>query len=339
MTFDAVLVSITEICTVGCRHCGFRGTPRNREAGVADLAAWVSQVCDYGIRRIICTGGEPFQRFEVLRAAVAAAVQHPAAPAVGVFTSGAWGSTPQRVDRLLSQLPGLSHLYVSSDIYHQERIPAAYVHNVIDGALAHGVPLISICITVASDDEERRTRDLFERFANRVMFHVGRVIPTPFLAGIAPAGHPPDPPRYQPACYLNTPLINPNGDVAACHIGKAGAYVDLAETAYFLGSLATETFDEIMRRAERNYEYQFLRAFGPRGIARVVLESDALRARFADCRFTTGCDLCYKVLRPADARAHFRALVETPAQRALIDAARVVRYGRQAGVERPVYAW
>jgi hypothetical protein len=327
MQFDSILVSVTEVCTVGCKHCGFTGTSRDREPAADELAFWVSQACSYGIPEIIFTGGEPFQRFELLKAAVAAAAGHPSSPEIATFTSSFWGRTREKVRWYLLQLPGLTHLYLSTDIYHQERVPRDYVANVIDGAIEAGIKKITLCITVSEDAEESAIRRQFQMYEDRVRFHVEHVIPTPFLRIAPPQGVAPDPSRFKSYCYLETPLINPNGDVSACHIGKAGAYVNLSEQVYFLGNLKQNSFAEIMAAAETNDEYQFLRVFGPQGIARMIAETEELRELFGHRTFTSGCDFCYKILRTPEGRKHFRDFVGTNEQRKLIQAARFVRFG------------
>ncbi|HEV8222925.1 MAG TPA: radical SAM/SPASM domain-containing protein [Streptosporangiaceae bacterium] len=327
MQFGSLLVSTTEVCTIGCRHCGFTGSTREREPTEAELADWVRQACDAGIPKIILTGGEPFQRFPRLRAAVRAAADHPAVPQIGVFTSSFWGRNPATVATRLGELRGLTHLYLSTDPYHQERVPAGYVRNVIDGALAAGIPDISLCITVENDEQAGAVLADYGAYRDRVMVHVDKVIPTPFIAvGHAPALSAATE-NYDPFCYLDTPLINPNGDVSACHIGKSGAYVNLSEQVYFLGNLHERRLEEIFAAAEGNYEYQFLRVYGPQGVARMIAADPGLSALLRDSRFANGCDLCYKVLRSAEGRAALRELVADPFQRQLVDAARLVRFG------------
>ncbi|MBL8175734.1 MAG: radical SAM protein [Bryobacterales bacterium] len=329
MKFDSVLVSITEVCTVGCRHCGFRGSERDREADPEEIARWIRQACDYGVPKIILTGGEPFQRFERVEAAVAAARKHPRAPEVACFTSSIWASSHDAVNRHLARVRGLTHLYLSTDVFHQEKVPPQYVMNVIDVARDHGVRHISLCVTIAKKAEEEQTREIFRDYLDKVLFHVDYVIPTPFLVGIQAAGTTPEPAHFQSTCYLDTPLINPNGDLSACHIGKAGAYVNLSEQVYFLGNLNERSFSSLMDDAEGNYEYQYLRVFGPRGIARMVAQSERLGALFGAQRFTNGCDLCYRVLRTPEARAAFQELVNSSEIQQVVNAARFVRFGEQ----------
>lgn len=324
--FHSILVSVTEVCTVGCRHCGFTGSTRDRQPHPDELASWVSQACEYGIPEIIFTGGEPFQRFMQLKSAVRAAAKHHPRPAIAVFTSSFWGRKPDTVGRLLGQLEGLSHLYLSTDVYHQERVPSNYVVNVIDGAIRANVEDITLCVTVAEDQDAHKVTEPYQKYQDRVALHIERVIPTPMIRVGKVAGQPPDPEHYRNACYLETPLINPNGDVSACHIGKAGAYVPLQDLPYYLGNLRTNSFQEIMSMANGNYEYQFLRVYGPQGVARLVAESPSLKAEVGGRTFTNGCDLCYKVLRSPAGRRELQRRIGDPLEREIVDALRQVRF-------------
>ena len=245
------------------------------------------------------------------------------------FTSSIWASSHDAVNRHLSRVHGLTHLYLSTDVFHQEKVPPRYVMNVIDVGRDHGVQHISLCVTIAKQAEEAQTREIFRDYLDRVLFHVDYVIPTPFLTGIQTAGKTPEPSAFKSTCYLDTPLINPNGDLSTCHIGKAGAYVNLSEQVYFLGNLNERSFSALMDDAESNYEYQYLRVFGPRGIARLIAQSERLRAQFTAQPFTNGCDLCYRVLRTPEARSAFQELVNHPETQRVVNAARFVRFGEQ----------
>src|SRR5919199_2003161 len=113
---DSLLVSVTEVCHVGCRHCGFIGSTREREPAPAEMNQWVHQACEYGVSMIIFTGGEPFERFEVLTSGVAAAAAF--GVPVGIFTSSYWGTSFAAACQMLRQLPGVTRLYLSTDVFH-----------------------------------------------------------------------------------------------------------------------------------------------------------------------------------------------------------------------------
>lgn len=328
MYYTSLLVTVTESCTVGCRHCGYLGSARSKEATDDQIADWVTQALDYGIPNIIFTGGEPFQRFRLLKAGVHAANAHESRPGISSFTSSFWGKSPEVVDNILDQLPGLTHLYLSTDVFHQEKVPPQYVMNVIDGALRRDISYITLCVTIAEDAEEEQFRTLYAGYGDRLRFHIERVIPSQFTKSSHPQQQlKPIAENFSSECYLKTPLINPDGDLSACHIAKVGAHQSLDDEVYFLGNLHGEPFSDIMKRSEENYEYQFLRAFGPQGVARLVQQSESLRAFFGDRTFTRGCDLCCRVLLNKKGKAALREWTSDSYNRELIDSVLTTRLG------------
>lgn len=328
MYYTSLLVSVTESCTVGCRHCGYLGSTRSKEATEDQIADWVTQALDFGMPYIIFTGGEPFQRFKLLKAGVRAAHEHGSHAGISSFTSSFWGKSPEVVDQILDQLTGLTHLYLSTDAFHQERIPPAYVMNVIDGAFRHNIDSITLAVTIAEDAEEEQFRTLYEGYGDRLKFHIDRVIPSQFTKSPHPQQQlKPIAANFSADCFLKTPIINPDGDLAACHIAKVGAHQSLDDEVYFLGNLHGESFSDIMKRAEKNYEYQFLRAFGPQGVARLVQQSENLRSLFGDRTFTRGCDLCCRVLLNKKGKAALREWTDDSYNRELIDSVLVTRLG------------
>jgi len=304
--FDSLLVSVTEGCRVGCKHCGFIGSSRDRETDGDDLVEWVAQACAYGIAKIIFTGGEPFERFDVLVRGVRAA--HAASAEASMFTSSYWATSVDEAKRLLSQLTGTTRLYLSTDVYHQRRIPFDYVRNAAQAAIELDIPTISLMITYATEVDRVQVAKEYEQFGDRVEIFADRVIPNPkfsvrTLAGQDPlAGFNPD--SYKSSCWLATPILNPNGDLFACHAGKAGAHGDLHHLPYYLGNLRDETFSEVMIGARQRADYQFLRTHGPQGVAEMVQETPSVASACARKSFTNGCDMCFSVLStPAGAAA------------------------------------
>ncbi len=246
-SFTSILVSVTEGCHVGCAHCGFIGSTRDRETEISDLTDWVGQACTYGIPMIIFTGGEPFEKYEVLRKGVLAAFNHGA----------------------------MSALFTLE------------------------IPDITLCITYASEQDRLGVRENYLRYKDRVRFYESRVIPTPFirqemhqqdhmLDGSAES--------YEPTCWLETPIINPNGDLFTCHAGKVGAHGNMEDLPYWLGNLRRNSFAEIMAKARQKVEYQYLRTHGPRGVAQLFKEYPELSSALKKNKFTGPCDMCFAVL-------------------------------------------
>jgi MoaA/NifB/PqqE/SkfB family radical SAM enzyme len=319
--FKSVLVSVTEACHVGCSHCGFIGSVRDRESEPEEMADWVSQACHYGVPKIIFTGGEPFERLDSLRRGVhaAKACQKPAA----VFTSSFWASSPQLTRSTLEQMPGLTHLYLSSDVFHQRRVPYQNVFNVIEVALELKIPQITIYITYANDAERSEVREHYTRYGDRLKISEDRVIPSPYLSSRVlqnqGALRMPHPDEYGCQCEIGTPIINPNGDVFSCHIGKAAAHRDLRHLPYFLGNVREQSFTDIMTIAARRPDYQFLRTYGPRGVAALLAQEPGLSRAVGRDGFTTDCDMCFSTLKTREGRIALERYVSRPEVRDGID--------------------
>lgn len=312
--YRSILVSVTEGCNVGCGHCGFLGSTRERETAAQDIAEWVRQACEFGIATMIFTGGEPFERQEVLAAGVASARRCGTPSAV--FTSSFWGTSLAAARETLARFEGLEHLYLSSDVYHQKRVPLERVHHVIDAARSLGIPKISIVITYASETDRLEVRSWYARHGDSLRFCEERVIPTPYI-GKALRGQdallPARPDAYEPHCWLDTPIINPNGDLFACHVGKAGAHASLEEIPYWLGNLRRSSFAEIMAASRSRADYQFLRTHGPRGVAELFAAYPDLEETIGRSGFTGPCDMCFSALSHPAGAAALREYAATPA--------------------------
>ena len=306
---------------MGCAHCGFIGAVREREPEPGEMAAWVKEACEYGIPLIIFTGGEPFERFECLEQGVAAA-ESMGTPAA-VFTSSFWAATPEATMALLCRLPGLKHLYLSSDPFHQRRVPYQNVYNAISAAIQLSIPKISIVVTYTNDEERRDVRRQYEQYGGRLRFCEERVIPNPNFSkrvlreqGTLRA---PKPEEYRCNCEIGTPIVNPNGDVFSCHVGKAAAHRDLRHLTYFLGNLHEARFRDIMSAAACRADYQFLRTHGAQGVARLFEEEPGLIRAVGRDGFTTECDMCFSVLTSSEGRAALNRHVSRPDVRDAID--------------------
>lgn len=319
--FRSILISVTEVCHVGCAHCGFIGAVRERESDADELASWVDQVCAYGVRLVIFTGGESFERLDCLARGVAMAEQH-GTPAA-VFTSSFWGTSFQVARDTLRQLPGLKHLYLSSDPYHQRRVPYEHVYHVIDAAIALEIPKITITITYSNDAEHEDVRRHYAQYGDRLMYGGGRVIPNPYFSKkVLLHQDPLRPPRadqYRCDCEIGTPIINPNGDVFSCHTGKAAAHRDLKHLPYYLGNLREHPFADLMATAGERADYQFLRTHGAKGVASLFEHEPGLINAIGRDGFTTECDMCFSTLSTLAGRAALSQYVGRPEVRDAID--------------------
>src|SRR5262249_51228992 len=155
--------------------------------------------------------------------------------------------------------------------------------------------------------ELREVRSHYERFGGRLKFKHERVIPNPNFSkkvlARQTALRAPHPDHYRSDCWIGTPIINPDGDVFSCHVGKAAAHRDLRHLPYFLGNLHDASFSAIMERAAQRSDYQFLRTHGPRAAATLFVEDPGLASALGCTGFTTECDMCFSTLKTAAGRA------------------------------------
>ncbi|HYP29262.1 MAG TPA: radical SAM protein [Blastocatellia bacterium] len=298
MRFNSILFNIVEQCNIRCRHCGYADSTREKECGDDELIDWVIQAVDYGFPQIIFTGGEPFLRFPLLKRGVEAVYLRGGSS--GIFTNALWGKTLESARETLKQLPGLTHLYLSSDVYHLEFVPAQYILNVIAVARELSIPTVVICITYTSEEDKRDMTALFEGQGDYVNFHYGRVIPSPqvhrLVSDAYSCMHEFVPENFPSQCFLHTPLVNPNGTLSTCHIGKVETHFEITESPYYLGNLKEEKLRDIFARAEENSAYQLLRVYGPQALVKIALASEA-GDRLRDEKFSCECHMCFMVMR------------------------------------------
>ncbi len=294
MRFESILIVLTEQCHVGCQHCGYIGSKRDGEVEPPELESWIEQMIAYGIPEIIFTGGEAFERYEILACGVKRA--HECGARISVFTSSYWATSLEQAKTILQGLDGLTHMYLSTDIYHQRRVPFEYVRNAIDASISLGIPLINLNITYATESDRASIAAKYADYGDRVIIYADRVIPNPNFSAKVLAGQDPlhglAPHNYSNKCWLGTPLVNPNGDLFTCHVGKAAAHGDLTKVPYFLGNLRQQSFDQIMRQSEVRPDYQYLRTRGPNGVAEMAVNSPELLQILPRRDFTTACDMC-----------------------------------------------
>lgn len=301
MHYTAVLFNIVEACPIRCRHCGYSGSARRGRMEATAMREWIAQALACGIPHVIFTGGEPFADFALLRAGVEA-VRADGGTA-GVFSNGFWGQSRQAALDRLRELPGLTELYLSSDRFHQEHIPLESIRRIAAAAADLGIPKITVCITVTSEREQEDMRRRCTGLPERVDFHFGRVIRNPEVAAaLADDGFetfPLLPGHYPPRCFLHTPLVNPGGTVAVCHVGKRETHGGIAESPFYLGDLAREPLCAVLHRADGDPLYQFLRVHGPRGVVQAAT-AVPWTAEWHGRSFASACEMCAVLL--ADAR-------------------------------------
>lgn len=134
-TFDRNFLGIqlTSSCPVGCEHCVFSCQQKGEDIPIILLLKTIREWRDIPKSTgISLTGGEPFYRMELLRAAIEFA--RSLDMTVRVVTSAFWATSYNHAIDCLTNLEGLSEIIISIDRFHQRYIPPIHVINAFNAA-------------------------------------------------------------------------------------------------------------------------------------------------------------------------------------------------------------
>lgn len=121
-------------CSNECGHCGNNSSPKRLAEALneTDIEAWADVAGKSGAQDVEVSGGEPFVYPHLLRAADAAAVRN--GLGLYIITNTFWASSIRKASKTLGSFSGLGALGISTDSFHQERIPVANVANALIAA-------------------------------------------------------------------------------------------------------------------------------------------------------------------------------------------------------------
>ncbi len=333
----ALGINVTMKCPLTCAHCSVHSGPTRGEKLDRDvIVRALREIGAHGkIRKLSISGGEPFAAREVLQAILQVAAEHHIDALV--TTSAYWAVGRQRACHFLAEFPGLTHLLVSADEYHEPFVPLAYVKNALLAALrCNIVPELAIRVWDVQADPflERLTAALGVDLLEQVGIDLERIqpvgrgadLPLPPMAqrpmvSALPAG----------ACDVaHQPIVDTDGTVLAC------CNQDLARKnpPLRLGNLASDSFVTITQAAEQNPLLHALRLWGPRRLADMVREhgmGGKLKGTYPQGDI---CALCDDLLSQPDLVAVLQRALDTPEVRAEIALGRLLRFGETAPLER-----
>ncbi len=174
---------LTYKCTIACPHCIVEAGPHRKEEMPLDRAlAWIEQASTYRgrhIKGLALTGGEPFYSLENL--ARISAHGQALGFIVSVVTNAFWASTQDVALSVLSKVPAIQMISISTDVYHQRSIRFDYIKNAVWAARELGrLYNIAVCTDNEEDPEYRRiVKDLeaigeADKIRVSITFPVGR---------------------------------------------------------------------------------------------------------------------------------------------------------------------
>jgi MoaA/NifB/PqqE/SkfB family radical SAM enzyme len=316
---------MTYKCTIACPHCIVEAGPHRTEAvTVAEAANWLDQIAEYRqghIKGLALTGGEPFHDLETL--AKVSGQARALGLIVSVVTNAFWATSRETALRVLSELPDIQMVSISTDVYHQRSIPFGQIQHAIGAARALD-RAYNVAVCTENEHDEAYLRIVQEldamgegkRIRPSITFPVGRAAKSAHRYAYETSSQP-----TVSACSMaSSPVLFPDGNVVAC----IGPLLTLPPThPLYLGNLNRESLAEILDRAEVNPILHTIRAWGPHKLVELLSQNghgDLLPKQYlANCL----CDACYKVLSDGRLASAIQEILSHPPMRDTVAYARL----------------
>lgn len=303
-------------CPLRCLHCVTESGPDvRREMKPEDAERWIDGLAATGrVRRLVLSGGEPFVDLARLDAILEAASGR--GLAVSAVTSASWAPTPERARRVLESRPALSEICVSVDRWHLEFLSLGNARHAIEAAVALGRRSTVFATEAPADGSvvESLRASLDPAVASRLeirrepLHFAGRARGAGASA-LAPhiAWGPLEAAAEGPCTGPAAPAVLPDGTVLAC----CGDAISAPEewTALVLGSLATESAESILARADANPLLHAIRLLGPKAL---LLKARELGAASGGREYERDniCDTCRDLAAGGATYARLRPWLE-----------------------------
>jgi pyruvate-formate lyase-activating enzyme len=146
-SMHAVLgIYLTNKCNMMCRHCSVQSGPGEKaHLAVEGVLREIEELAsDDLLRGLHISGGEPLLFPDDVR--TLSTLGRQLGLPVAVATNASWATTFDKARHLLSRLPGVSQLLISTDVYHQEFAPVERAVNAAAAALDVGLTVtVNIC--------------------------------------------------------------------------------------------------------------------------------------------------------------------------------------------------
>jgi organic radical activating enzyme len=315
---------LTYKCTMACPHCLVEAGPhRTEEMALERCLSWIEQARAYRnghVKGIALTGGEPF--YSLANLAQVSAHCRALGFIVSVVTNAFWATTRDEALSVLSSLPAVQIISISTDVYHQRAIPFAFIKNAIWAARELGRPYnIAVCTDSEEDLQYQKIRRDLRAFGEdgsvrvSITFPVGRAQKRAhrFQYRTAPE------PTVAACSMASSPVVFPDGRVVAC----IGPVITLPPAhPLFLGNLHHEQLAGILDRAELNPVLHTIRAWGPHKLVSLLkghgLEAMLPSEYICDCI----CDICYKLMSEEQIVDALESIVEDEETRQTVAYAR-----------------
>lgn len=209
---------ITDRCPVGCGHCSVDS--RADSPRITDFALFseiIDVLCASDFTVIGVTGGEPFIERRALTEAVGRLAD--AGKRVIVYTSGIWATgavPPLWIDNIIE---GVSCAFVSTDAFHQDKLPKQRFQRAVRAFTGHGVPVV--VQVIAKDDMVDRARHQLElaigpSWADHAEIRKTQPLPYGRGAEVFRQWAPARGASFGPCAMSGLPLIRYDGTISLC---------------------------------------------------------------------------------------------------------------------------
>lgn len=303
---------LTYKCSVACPHCIVEAGPHRKEMMLLeDSFTWTLEASAYRdqhIKGLALTGGEPFFDMDNLKSI--SGHGRKLGFVISVVTNAFWASTREQALKVLSQMPDIQMISLSTDAYHLKSIPFANIKNGIWAARQLGIMYnIAVCTDSEDDEQYKRVIQALSQITDKdtirtaITFPVGRAEKHINSFNYRMSSEP-----TVAACTMaSSPVIFPDGKVMAC----IGPVMKLSSShPLVLGNLHQESLPEILDRAESNPILHAIRVWGPYKIVSLLQEQGLgyliPKLYIAD----STCDVCYKLFTDSKVLDFLRAFSE-----------------------------
>ena len=205
MTPHTLVISMSYLCNITCRHCSVSCGPRTEDVqpllqqieyqakpnegpiprlSSEDMLDLIDQGCSFPtVHTVAFTGGEPMLHQKELFTAIARVKRH--GRWAGMVTNGFWGKKAPLARRKIAELKnaGLDEISLSCGDFHQEHIPLHALENCTNAALEEGIR-VTFSLVLRKDGQltqESLCRELGiskHDIGKRVFLHTTNAVPS-----------------------------------------------------------------------------------------------------------------------------------------------------------------
>ncbi|MFH1663736.1 MAG: radical SAM protein, partial [archaeon] len=262
--------SYTDKCNIKCAHCIAGSSPeKHKKLDLERLLLFVKQLKEFNIKSFEITGGEALVFFDEVIELLSVGKQ--AGISSSVISNGSWGFSEENAERVVSELAdaGLKDLFISSDEFHLEFVPAKSVFNIVDAVMKRKEPIkvfLRFCESKNYSFLDFLTENAgyFKNLKKKYPKKNLRVL-TQFLAPLGRAFKKVPKENYvikaklaeNPCNLVKRPFLNADGNIFCCCNGPK---LNNPLTApYFLGNFYSDSPAEFIKNYEESFFVFYLR--------------------------------------------------------------------------------